>query len=351
MINNKIKFLMDKFKFILIAASISILLTPSVVYANRGMMVIGPMGVDLQESGQNAIVAFNGNEEVIILSTDAKSSESTLVLEVLPLPSNPEKVEEGSFDSFTKLIEIVKEKVRAIERQVYKGLGMEAAPESPPGVEITFHKKIGAHDLTIVRVNDLDDFLDWVKNFTLGKGFEYKEISPKFKDTVANYLNRDIKFFVFDVIETGKDRKSIKPLIYRFKTDFLYYPLEITATSDAGWSSSRVNIFLIAKGIIDEEKIININLWPITGFEYEYRIELTEKELKEVSPEIANLFSSAYVMNAYYEGTLERLNKDLVVYEQDIRIPTFFEKIQIIYSRYIIFRLEKFFRSIQKIFF
>ena len=342
-------FMNKNIKYLALLLVIFILLTPSFVYANKGMMIIGPQDINLQESGQNAIVAFNGNEEVIILSTDAKSSESTLVLEVIPLPSNPEKVEEGSFDSFTKLIEIIKEKVRTIERGMNKGL---VAPQAaPPGVEITFHKKIGAHDLTIVKVNDLDDFIDWVKNFTSGKGFEYKEISPEFKNAVANYLNRDIKFFVFDVIETGRDRKSIKPLIYRFKTDFLYYPLEITATSDAGWSSSKVNIFLIAKGVIDEEKITNINLWPVTGFEYEYRIELTEKELKEVSPEIANLFSSAYVMNAYYEGTLDYLNEDLVVYKKDIHIPAFFEKIQIIYSRYIIFRLEKFFRSIQKIFF
>lgn len=134
-------FMNIKTKYLVILLLILILLAPSVVYANRGMMVIGPMDVDLQESGQNAIVAFNGNEEVIILSTDVSSSESTLVLEVIPLPSNPNKVEEGSFDSFEKLIEIIQEKIETMaRREMTKGRGVPE--EAALGVEITFHKKM-----------------------------------------------------------------------------------------------------------------------------------------------------------------------------------------------------------------
>ena len=92
-------------------------------------------------------------------------------------------------------------------------------------------------------------------------GFEHTEISSEFENTVAGYLNRDIRFFVFDVIEASEDKQSIKPLIYRFKSDFLYYPLEITATSDAGLSRSEVNIFLLAKGIIKGDVVEDINLF------------------------------------------------------------------------------------------
>lgn len=320
-------------KTYLIVLLLVFVLLPSLVSANRGMIVVGPREVSLQESGQNAIVAWNGDEEVIILSTDTKSSESTLVLEVLPLPSNPIKVEEGSFDSFTKLTEIVNKKVRAIREQMYKGLGREAIA---PGIEITFHKKIGAHNITIVKVNDLDYFINWVKDFTTSKGFKHIEISSEFKNTVANYLDRDIKFFVFDVIEVGKDRQSIKPLVYRFKTDFLYYPLEITAASDGGRSISEVNIFLITKGIINTSILRSVNLWPRTGFKHS--IELNKNELNEIAPEIADLFSSAYVMNGYYHGMLERLNKDLIVYQQDIYTPTFFDKISQSISALLVFQ-------------
>ena len=324
----------NKYRVILALALIFILLAPSLVSADKGMIVVGPREVGLQESGQNAIVAWNGDEEIIILSTDAKSSESTLVLEVLPLPSNPTTVEEGSFDSFTKLTEIINKKVRAIrEEGMTKGLGRDAVT---PGIEITFHKKIGAHDVTVVKVNDLNQFINWVKNFTTEMGFEHTEISSEFENSVAGYLNRDIKFFVFDVIETSEDKQSIKPLIYKFSTDFLYYPLEITATSDAGWSRSEVNIFLITKGIIKEDVVEDINLLPRTGFYY--GIELSEEELKEISPEVADLFGSAYVMNAYYSGKLNQLNRDLVVYKQDIHVPTFFDKISRTLSASLVFQ-------------
>ena len=322
----------NKYRVILALALVFILLAPSLVSANKGMIVVGPREVSLQESGQNAIVAWNGDEEIIILSTDAKSSESTLVLEVLPLPSNPTTVEEGSFDSFTKLTEIINKKVRAIrEEGMTKGLGRDAVT---PSIEITFHKKIGAHDVTVVKVNDLNHFINWVENFTTRICFEQTEISSEFENSVAGYLNRDIKFFVFDVIETSEDKQSIKPLIYKFKSDFLYYPLEITATSDAGWSRSEVNIFLITKGIIKEAVVEDTNLWPRTGFRY--GIELNEKELKKISPEVADLFSSAYVMNAYYSGKLSRLDKDLVVYKRDIHIPTFFDKISQTLSAFLV---------------
>ncbi|MDI6639889.1 MAG: hypothetical protein QMD78_03590, partial [Methanocellales archaeon] len=68
-------------------------------------------------------------------------------------------------------------------------------------------------------------------------------------------------------------------------------------------------------------------------------IELNKKELEEVSPELGALFKSdPLVMNAYYYGSLNRLNRDLVVYEQDIHILTFFDKISQSISASLVFR-------------
>ena len=134
-------------------------------------------------------------------------------------------------------------------------------------------------------------------------------------------MNRNIDHFVFDVIETNESSQTINPLIYRFKSDYLYYPLEITATSDAGWSSSRVNVFLIAKGIVNQTVIRDAKLYPRVGFG-EYSIELTRDELREVSPELEDLFKSdPFVMNVQYSGPLNTLNKDLIVYQQGISEP------------------------------
>lgn len=313
-----------KFKYLVILSSIFISIFPSLVSANSGLIVIGKNIVSLDESGQNAIVAWNGEEEVIILSIGIKSSEAASVLQVLPLPSNPSKVEEDSFELFYRLIKIIAKKVNTMKRG-RPGYGTLGGVEFT-GIEITFYKKIGAHEITVVKVSDINQFINWIKNFLLSKGFDNPEISREFKNSVANYLNRGFKFFVFDIIETNKEKQSVKPLSYRFKSEFLYYPLEITATSHAGLSLSQVSIFFIAKGRINKEIIRNLKLEPGIGFDL--YIKLRKSELKEINPELADLFKSdPLVMNAYYYDSLNRLNKDLVVYQKDIHTVTIFENI------------------------
>lgn len=299
-----------------------LLLLTSLCSADRGMISF-PESVRIEESGQNAIVAWNGNEEVIILSTDVKSSEPATILEVITLPSNPVSVEEGSFDSFMNITEIINRKSKDIAGKK-KSLGV--GRDTGPGIEITFHKRIGAHDVTIVKVNDVDCFIDWIKDFTEREGFEYTELSSRFRNGVTGCIDRNITYFVFDVIRIGEDEETVKPLIYRFESDYLYYPLEITAISDAGSSYADVNVFLITEGMINERAVRDAKLWARAGFRY--GIQLNKQELEDISPEIGDMFESdPFVMNAYSHGRLDMLDEDLVVHRDDIHVPTLLDKI------------------------
>lgn len=297
----------------------------SPISADGGIISLGSPDITFYESGQNAIIAWDGTEEVLILSINAYSSESTAALKVVPLPSNP-TVEEGTLDSFAEIGKMIREKGRKrIELPfIFPFSGAPADAMDSPRIEITLRRQIGPHDITVVKVNDLDYFLTWVDDFTVSNGFEYTGVSPEFKETISNYLEKDIKFFVFDVIDTDIEGMSMKPLIYTFETEYLFYPLEITATSDVSSSESAVNIYFLVKGIIQESRMRDINLYAGDGFDY--FIELNEMELREISPVIVDLFDSAYVMNSYYRGPLEKLNEDLVIYESDIHIPTRSEK-------------------------
>jgi len=280
--------------------SFLILVFPVLVSADGGM-VIWPPTIHLDQSAQNAIVAWNGNEEIIILSIDLESSAPSTVLRIIPLPSNPSEIKEGSFDSFEKLVEIMNEKIEETRNQWLK-VGRELAEAPAAGVEITFHKKIGAHDITVVKVNNLDYFLDWVKEFTEEKGFEKKEISSEFREGVANYLKRDIKYFVFDVIETGEEKESIKPLIYRFESDFLYYPLLISGISEIGGSRTNIDLFLITKEEISSQ----------AGG---YTVELTKEELEEVSKEVSSLFKGEVkVAKTNIYERLSEIKSDLILF-------------------------------------
>ncbi|XOA43077.1 MAG: DUF2330 domain-containing protein [Candidatus Nealsonbacteria bacterium] len=307
---------MKKIYFYLLI-SFLILIFPVLVFADGGM-IPWPPDVHLDQSAQNAIVAWNGDEEIIILSINIESSANTTALRIIPLPSNPSEIKEGTFESFERLIEIMNEKIEA-DRKQYLGLGDKEAQVPATGIEITFQKRIGAHDITVVKVNDLDYFLDWVRDFAKNKGFQQKEISSEFKEGVANYLKKDIKYFVFDVIEAGQEKESIKPLIYSFENDFLYYPILISGISEISESRAEINLFLITK---KEVKFTNI---PYSYYghywfsSYGYPVELTKKELEEISQEIADLFEEeVQVRKASIYAKLNDLKRDLMLFPSSL---------------------------------
>ena len=295
------------------------------VRADMGM-VPWPPPVSLRETGQKAIVAWNGTEEVLILSIDVESSESATVLRILPLPSNPTKVEEGTFSSFENIVRIINQKIRALGQ--YEGPPAMGPGEDGgvPGIVITFHAELGPHDVTIVKVNDLEFFTAWVENFVSSKGLTARAIPDGFTQSVAGYLENEIAYFVFDVIQTGPDEKSITPLIYRFETDFLYYPLNITGNS-VGLESTldEIQLFIITKGRISSKTVENVQLLANIGFE-EW-LELSVEELAQISPEIADLFESdPFVANASYSGRLLDLQEDLIISRGEVHVPSSFER-------------------------
>lgn len=337
-----------------------ILIIPSLIFADGGM-VIWPRDIHLNQSAQNAIVAWNQNEEIIILSNSIKSNAEGVALRMVPLPSNPTEIKEGNFESFDKITEIINEKIdqHRDDSSNWKGiLGPETAGQIP-GVEITFHEKIGAHDVTVVKVNDLDYFINWIDDFADDKGLpiineircsDYNfencplecekdscpmppcpageaciqvcpspictggtvkthKISQSFRRGIENYLKRDIKYFVFDVINAGEGEESINPLIYRFESDYLYYPVLISGVSEISESSANIKVFFISK-----EGLPSRRWHPYPG-EFGYQVKFSLEELKEASEDIAGLFNEdVKVITFDYYGSLKYFKKDMIFY-------------------------------------
>jgi hypothetical protein len=111
-----------------------------------GMVPVVP-SVSIYEPGQKAIIAWNGQEEILILSTDVSAADETFVLEIMPLPSNPKKIEKASFESFITIKTILDAHARVV-------LGSNYGSESTKSIEVTFHERIGAHDVTVVKAGD-----------------------------------------------------------------------------------------------------------------------------------------------------------------------------------------------------
>ncbi len=285
--------------------------TPFLAYADGGWIIFPPQ-IHINEAEQNAIVAWNGEEEVLILSIGLSAGAESTVLKIIPLPANPSEIKEGDFRSFEKLTEVMNAKTI----DYYKNNPLPPGSlgrEGQANVEITFHEKIGAHDITVAKVNGLDEFIDWVKKYLGDNNLGYYELSDEFKSIVSDYTERNIKHFVFDIVEANQTLKSVNPVFYRFPAHYLIYPNEISAFSDVGKTDlSRVRLFLITDMAVNKQSVLNLNFQALAGFQYP--IILNRDELAEVHLDIANLFKSgagAYELN--YSGRLYELKRDLVI--------------------------------------
>ncbi|MCD6319796.1 MAG: DUF2330 domain-containing protein [Candidatus Desulfofervidaceae bacterium] len=204
-------------------------------FADMGA-IVPVASVSLHEPGQRAIIAHDEFEEILILATDLKTSQKTKVLRFIPFPSKPEVSIAGK-NCFKRLEMIVKShQLSYLDR--YKMM----AGFSAKVVEIRFHKKIGAHDVTIVRVNNFQHFMQWINEFFANKGFSQRRLGEKEAKIINAYLQKGFNYFVFDLVELTPETKSVEPLIYRFKTRYFYYPL-LTSNLMKGYGT--ITLFVI----------------------------------------------------------------------------------------------------------
>lgn len=277
----------------------------SSVSADGGMISYNDFSV--YEPGQKAIIAWDGMKEIMILSVDVYSEESTKALHMVPFPSLPD-VKLGDVESFEELNEFIKEN-RQRDRDY---LGNEAAltTDAPSlGIEIMFSEKIGPHDITAIQVRSPLEFTDWVNEFLTRKGITNRKM-PEELDTVINhYIDNNIQFFAFDVIELGPNTKSVDPIVYTFRSEFLFFPLEISSIIEG---ETEITLALITP----QNLAINKESLNDLGFYRDFNGVISNSDLEKISNDVARLFGNKANL-ASYRGyfSLADLKDDVVIKE------------------------------------
>ncbi|MCX5999872.1 MAG: DUF2330 domain-containing protein [Chloroflexi bacterium] len=208
----------------LVCACLLMLSFPPPVRADSGFIPLA--SININEPGQKAIIGWDGQTELLILSTDVSADSNTTALQILPLPAQPDSIEEGSFDSFLRIGELIR------DRYGHRGSwfdcgGREAGIDS--GVDIVFHEKIGAHDISVAKATNAAGFVQWAEDFLARNEIQYQISSPELESVVTKYIEAGIAFFVFDLVELTTEQESIQPIVYRFQSDALYFPLHISS--------------------------------------------------------------------------------------------------------------------------
>jgi len=290
---------------------------------DRGHFVVpsgGKPQAYLFDEGQQAIIVWDGKQETLVLSTNLRASEDAVDVEFLPLPSKPSEVKQAPPDIFNVIEKIIRAHAPpAFPRGISQGTGggrTKGMAAGRPAVVVVMYAKIGAHDITVARVDDFSGFRGWIKRFLEQRGLAgggWANRAEGLRKLVGEYLSDGYRYFVFDVIQLERSVRSVEPIIYRFASRRLYYPLRV---SEYSTGRTKINLFLITPW--------EVNVWGTrTGFwagrfrwDQPIKFWLTRDDLRRLDSLPAELGGlSLHFTNAVYRGPCFLLRADFVASE------------------------------------
>lgn len=239
-----------------------------------------PLKVSVFEPQQRAIILWNGEEQILLLSTDQRATEKSAVLEVIPLPSRP-TVRLGSFATFEEAQRL------AVNRRMWRFASGSADIKVPDNAgRIDFHEKLGAHDLTVAEVLRPQGFIQFVQNH-LRENYDTQKapINPEFVGVIRSYLDQGYKWFAFDVITLDETLRSRDPIEYRFKSDHVFYPLRISSME-----KGKTNVDLLVFTASGASRFEDLPAREIKRLE---TVEVAQREVEGLEKGWKNFFGGA----------------------------------------------------------
>lgn len=263
------------------------------------------------EPNQRALIACNGEEQILILTTDLQADQDTKVLEIMPCPSEP-TVTKTDADVFKKATDMINRKQpRTLGGLHPKGAASFGSVESVPAGTVTFHQRIGAHDVSTTHVEKPEGFVQWAHDYLMTQGVDNPTIPPALAGVIGDYIRENFTWFVFDVVSLSKEPVTKEALQFRFKTEFLFYPMRITR---AEHGDTTVTLLILTPRLIDPKYFLGIS---------QDRIHMMQQPVTLTGAEVASLSKDIFVMlgspktiqirNWVVYGRLDSFEDDVIV--------------------------------------
>jgi hypothetical protein len=296
----------DKVRMIVGLCIILFLFNAQALYADSGSIPLNPTA-KIFKPKQRAMIAWNGTEEILFLSTDMSASAKTKVVEIIPFPSEP-VVKKGDVEMFRKAMKLVHQKLQERSDRTGQKEGQEMIEGSPAG-EVTFHQVIGTQDIMVVHVLDVNSFMEWVERYFSAYGVKNPKIPEAMKTVVDEYLKEGFLWFVFDVVSLDKAPTTSEAIQYRFETESLFYPLRITRTEEG-----ETSIELL---VLTQRQLIQFPGISIEEIKLPYEpIGMSSDEVRGLNEEMDELLGHEEKVKLriwHIEGKLSGFKKDLLV--------------------------------------
>ncbi len=281
-----------------------LLLYSSVALADRCIIPILPIKV--REEMQVAIIGWNGETEVMILSTVVSPAIITQkpdifkkveLVEVLPLKTIP-SVEAASIKAFYVFEKLMMKSYYPFGTFTLRG-----------GVEVIYSKRIGPHTITLLEADSGEDLYDWIVNYCRSRSIDPPKVAnvSEYISVLNDYIDDGYQYFAIDVVEIGVFSTYIMPLKYKFASDCIYYPLRVSKTLSG---ETQIRLFIVTKDRIPPEQIESL------GFKILNEKLISIDKIAEADKDLANLFkgyNKVWATLIYYEGPADKLDRDLIL--------------------------------------
>ena len=248
---------------------------------------------------QIAAISWENNYEVMLLGTSIYAYQKDAGVQILPLPSVP-SVELGNTDSLKKIVEMYQEAYQ----EYY-----EIPHGSTESITVIFEKVLGPHHLMCLRVEE-ENFVDHLVNYarTYNINITIKQSQLRI---LADYVARGYKYFLVDIVDVSNRTNLIQPLIIKFKTDHIWFPLYI---SSSYYGYTHIYILIITR------KIPRIPRTISREFNVKRKI-ISRQDIVNIDKRLLEPFMFGY----YFMATF--LQKDGFAFEleYDIEIREFYE--------------------------
>lgn len=227
-------------RIFLLPCMMALLLSAANVYADMGQVEVSTTGAVVNEDAQKAIILHNGKREVLILGTELEAAHETPIIRFIPFPSEPtvKLAPKGTFDRLAAIV--AKYKLQYVYTFITKGGPPSAQAQ---GVEVRLAARLGAHDVTVIKVNDVTVFRDWVIRYFRRHHLPGRVSYPAAEAVVADYVARGFKYFALDSVDVMATNNFVAPIVYTFESKDLYYPLE---TSNTFGGKGEIELFIIS---------------------------------------------------------------------------------------------------------
>jgi len=301
---------------------------PVELHSDRGGIPNQP--TDIYEPAQLAIISWDNGYEVLYISSvlEVYSDTPISIIEVLPLPSIP-KIELGDKKIFEQLGDVL------MSPELGSGRGGGSLGPPTSGGEVLFNKVLGPHNVTVIFANSSSFFISVIRDIFMQNNLDAHEMKVK-SGIVDAYILRGYKYFAIDLVTISpySGRVMVEPIIYKFKSSKVYYPMLISKFNTGPFTAKLffITTVPVPQDILDSLSGVSLKYYYSKPY---FRWELSSVDSRLVEP---FPFWKTYMHLTYFEieGYYELLSNEDILFElKDYYSPVPFLLSSIIISLYI----------------